>query len=37
VKAPLAPRPLAYTSGALAKIFFTFSTTIFFKENVNGY
>jgi len=37
VKAPLAPRPLAYASGALAKIFFTFSTTIFFKENVNGY
>ena len=37
VKAPLAPRPLACASGALAKIFFTFSTTIFFKENVNGY
>ena len=36
-KAPLAPRPLACASGALAKIFFTFSTTIFFKENVNGY
>lgn len=34
-KAPLSPRPYPCASGDLTKIFPTFSTTIFFKENVN--
>lgn len=35
VKAPLSPRPYPCASGDLTKIFPTFSTTIFLKENVN--
>ena len=34
-KAPLSPRPYPCASGDLTKIFPTFSTTIFLKENVN--